>query len=174
MESVTWGFLGTLLGAIVGAASSVITTFIMARNARQLNHESAILERKERAREAQLRNFYELQDTLTYMMRLTGRAHHEDTKSFLKARNKDRPVLLSNELDQEINVVIRKLTVLIERIHDDVLRENVRTFGNNLLKVMLATNYEQSKLNMDESVSAYRQMMEEIGVQLRHCQSGID
>ena len=32
MESLTWGFIGTIIGAIVGAGSSIATTIINSNN----------------------------------------------------------------------------------------------------------------------------------------------
>ena len=58
MDAGIWGFIGVL----VGAASSIVTTLLVARNASTA-----------RSKESQRNNLIELQDSLTVAMRLTVR-----------------------------------------------------------------------------------------------------
>ena len=78
MEPVTWGFLGTIVGTIVGASASIITTLITGRYSIKLQKDAISHERNERAREFQRNNLLELQNVLSSHMRLVTRAHLED------------------------------------------------------------------------------------------------
>lgn len=46
MEPLTWGFIGTLIGAIVGASASIFTTYINARNSSKIQENIEALKEK--------------------------------------------------------------------------------------------------------------------------------
>lgn len=87
MDAAIWGFIGTVVGTVVGASASILTTFINARNSARLQENADTLQRLERAREFQRTNLLELQEALSQHMRLIGRAHLEDVESFRKSEN---------------------------------------------------------------------------------------
>lgn len=169
MEPATWGFFGTLLGAIVGASASVLATLITTRNARKLNQDEASFERKERAREFQLKNYYELQNALSFAVRLAMRAHLEDIESFQENKTTGEPVLLSDQLDQELLESNRQLSILTERILEDALRERVKAFRGEMVEVLLAKDDSGSRLAMEQVSSSFEEIMQDIGLQLRIC-----
>ena len=64
MNPESWGFIGTLIGAIVGASASILTTKINSKNAIKIQEEIERNTRKERFRNFQRDNILELQETL--------------------------------------------------------------------------------------------------------------
>jgi uncharacterized protein (DUF2235 family) len=74
MDSAIWGLIGT----IVGAAASVITTWLTASNETKREQAARREERFERARDFQRQTLIELQDVLHDTVRLVSKAHHED------------------------------------------------------------------------------------------------
>ena len=167
MEPVTWGFIGTLAGAIVGASASIATTYITARNSRLLQEGAASLERSERAREFQRNNLIELQDTLFSGMRLIGRSHLEDVESFRKDGNEGRSSMLSEELNQELMMSSRKLAILTERIADQSLRERINALRTEMTDVLMAKTESESFSAIKTASGTFEKTMENIGVVLR-------
>ena len=68
MEPLTWAFIGTILGTIVGASSSIITTVITAKNSSKIQRELDKYTREENFREFQRNNYLKLQDQINSPM----------------------------------------------------------------------------------------------------------
>jgi gas vesicle protein len=167
MEPVTWGFIGTLVGAVVGASASIFTTLITGWNSRKLQKEAAVFERSERAREFQRNNLLELQDALTSGMRLIGRAHLEDVESFRKSKDDARRTFLTEELNQELLISSRNLAILTERIADDSLRESIKALRGEMTNVLMAKSASESDQSIQQVSSTFEKTMENLGVVLR-------
>lgn len=167
MEPVTWGFIGTLAGAIVGASASIATTYITTRNSRLLQEGAASLERSERAREFQRNNLIELQDTLCSGMRLIGQCHLEDVESYRTDGNEGRSPMLSEELNQELMISSRKLAILTERIADQSLRERINILRAEMTGVQRAKTEEESFFALKTASDKFEKTMENLGVVLR-------
>ena len=167
MEPVTWGFIGTIVGTIVGTSASIITTLITGWNSRKLQQDAVSHERSERAREFQRNNLLELQDVLLSHMRLVTRAHLESIKSFRDSPNKSQRPLLSDELDQELLLSNRRLTILTERIANDPLRENIKALSSEMFSVIIAKSESESNVAIQNMASMFNNTIESLGVVLR-------
>ena len=167
MEPVTWGFIGTLVGTIVGASASIATTFITTSNSRKLKQDAASLERSERARDFQRNNLLELQEALSIGMRLIGRAHLEDINSLRKSENEGRNSLLSEELNLDLMISSRKLAILTERIADQSLRDSIKKLRTEMTNVLMAKTEGESLETLQWASSTFEQTMEKLGIILR-------
>jgi hypothetical protein len=167
MEPVTWGFIGTLLGTVVGASASIATTFITANNSRKLQEGAESIERRERARDFQRNNLLELQEALSTSMRLIGRAHLEDVKSFRKNEDDNRSSLLSEDLNQDLMASSRALAILTVRVSDESLRESLRALRSEMNNVLMAKNEVESSSALQRCSSDFEKTMENLGVVLR-------
>jgi hypothetical protein len=107
MDAATWGFIGTLAGAVIGATASICTTLVSSWNASRLQQNADYLERIERARAFQRDNLLALQDSLQDAMRLAARAHLEDAVAANFGKS-----MLSEEVNQNILLSNRKLSIL--------------------------------------------------------------
>jgi hypothetical protein len=93
VDAALWGFLG----ALVGAGTSIATTWVSNRHEATRQRQADSLERVERARAFQRDNLLELQDTLQNAMRFCGRMLHEDQMAF-KRGGKWGKALLGDEV----------------------------------------------------------------------------
>ncbi|EKY4875663.1 hypothetical protein [Vibrio alginolyticus] len=167
MESLSWGFIGTIIGAVVGASASIFTSVIMASNARKLQLSAVSLERSEKAREFQRDNLLELQEALSYGMRLIGRAHLYDMEHFQKASENERVVLLPEELDQEIYNSSRQLSILTERIVNESLRKSIKRLRSLMTEVLMTRTEKDSLASINNAQTAYEDVMILLGKVLR-------
>lgn len=167
MDSAIWGFIGTIVGAIVGASASILTTIINGRKSTQLQKERDNFDRLERYREFQRNTLLELQDSLSQNLRLIGRAHLEDLASY-RQNDGVRSNLLSAELDQDIMLSNRKNAILTERISDDELRNNLKKLRQNMNDVLFAKSENESRNKLQIVSSCFEKLMEELGVVLRN------
>jgi len=168
MDAATWGFVGTVVGAVVGASASILTTLISERNSARLQNNADTLERLERAREFQRNNLLEIQDSLAKNMRLVGRAHLEDVESYRKDGSEGRSNFLSEELDQELMLSSRKLAILTERIADDALRNNLKELRQKMTDVLMAKSEIESSEILQIVSTGFEQFMQQLGVVLRN------
>ena len=167
MDAATWGFIGTVVGAVVGASASILATLLNSRNSAQLQQNADTLERMERAREFQRNNLLELQDSLSQNMRLIARAHLEDVESYRKSSTGGRSNLLSEELNQELMLSSRKVSLLTERIADNSLRDNLKDLKQNMTDVLMAKSETESRELIRSASSGFEQFMVQLGVVLR-------
>lgn len=167
MDSAIWGFIGTIVGAIIGASASILTTIINGRKSVQLQKERDNFERLERSREFQRNTLLELQDSLLQNLRLIARAHLEDLASY-RQNDGVRNNLLSAELNQDIMLSNRKNAILTERISDDELRNNLKKLRQDMNDVLLAKSENESLNKLQIVSSNFEKFMEELGVVLRN------
>ena len=167
MEPVTWGFIGTIVGTIVGASASITTTLITGRYSRKLQQDAISHERSERAREFQRNNLLELQEAISSHMRLTTRAHLEYIKSYRDSSNQRKRPLLSDELDQELGLSNRRLTILTERVADDPLRESIKALSTEMFKVMMTKSESEINEAIQNLAPMCMKTMEGLGCALR-------
>ena len=168
MEPVTWGFIGTLFGAFIGAAASVLTTYIAAQNTRQMKKDEMDLERQESSRKFQLNNFTELQNALAEFLGLTHKVHLEVGRATIENKSlEDVLINLDEKLNQDILRMHRQLSILNARILDDKLRENVESLRQEMFNTQMAQNYDQSLSSMNKAKEKYAEVIKEIGVHFR-------
>jgi hypothetical protein len=155
MDSALWGFIGTLVGVIVGAAASIGTTIISARNAKDLQSQSDALLRVERSRDFQRTNLLALQ------------AHMEDTRAFQADPNPAKRPMLSDALDEEISKAARKLAILIERVSNDELREQLKKMRVPVFAMLDARTRTESEAYLHTAMVSYEKAAEAMGAGLR-------
>jgi len=151
MEAETSGFIGVLAGALVGATSSIVTTVLVARNARLLQQEASSIERTESAKEFQRNNLLELQGKLVTQMRLTVRR--------LSVFNKEDGLIRVETL-KEFIMVNQDIMILTERIADQPLRNRVHF----ITSIMTAVDSEEA---MEIAIELSSEVWGEAGVVLR-------
>ncbi|OXA93799.1 hypothetical protein [Flavobacterium hercynium] len=61
MDPLTWGFIGTLIGTVVGASATILTTIINTRNVSRKQNKLEIYKRQEIFREFQRDNYLKIQ-----------------------------------------------------------------------------------------------------------------
>ena len=162
MESAVWGLIGT----IVGALASIGTTWISARNASTLQKQSSSLERMERERAFQRETLVELQDALHDVFRMTARTYLEDSASFKQSGNWGKS-LLSEEVDEGIRLANRKVSILIERIANDLLRSELKDAMKVSGQMGLARSQAEAETVFVRMNATVSDVMERLGNVLR-------
>ena len=167
MEPLLWGFIGTITGAIVGSSTSIATTLITTRNSSRIQHNLKEYERSERARDFQRITLLAIQEVFTSGIRLITRAHMEDLKSFRKRVDVNSGHLLSEDLNNELMMSNKDITVLKERISDTNLRESIKILQNEMNNVLTARDEDESIYLLDRAILEFQNTMEKLGVVLR-------
>ncbi|MDO7172552.1 hypothetical protein [Mariniflexile sp. AS56] len=166
MDSITWGFIGTLIGTIVGASASIFTTKINNKNAIRIQEGIERNERDERFRKFQRDNLLELQDKLSNGMRLVARAYVKDLENY-KAASDWTSSNLSSELNNEIAVCFREVSIRTERVDDDKLRDEIAQFRRKMTECLIAKSFESANERMADLTLIFDQKMPKLGVALR-------
>lgn len=167
MEPAVWGFLGTLLGAVVGAFASIVTIVVTARNARALQADADASERVERARAFQRDNLLVLQEALAVEMRLVARGHLEDLASYREGKLFPGQARLSEDLDYELLEAARRVAALTERVANNGLRSTIKSLRREMTGVLLARDATESEARMRDISSHYHAVIEQLGTVLR-------
>jgi hypothetical protein len=162
VEAAIWGLLGT----IVGALASIGTTFIQTRNTHALQRSVAQIEREERRRFFQRDTIVELQDTLHDLYRMVTRAFLEDEALFRKHGTwGNHP--LSEEVNDGVRVLRRRLIILVGRVADDELRGEINAASEALMGMTMARTQEEATRLYPVVTSQGARIMERIGRGLR-------
>ena len=166
MDAASWGFIGTLLGAIVGASASVLTTTINSRNALRLHKVSNELDRAERSRAFQRETLLITQDILQDLMRLMTRSHIADNAAFRQTGQWGRN-MLEDELSDAILLANRKMSAYVERIVDDTLRNTLKNLHGEISKINQSESIEQAKNGLLIVGLSFEAVMMQFGSALR-------
>lgn len=162
MISLISGFIGTLIGASV----SIFTTYLNNKNSVNIQMGNESFKRAELFREFQRDNLLQLQERLSFSMRLVGRAHFEDLKSF-KETNKWKANLLDPDLDKDINQSFREISIKAERIDNDELRNEVKRLKEQMNECLLANNLPSRRGRITELTKDFEVVMSKLGEILR-------
>lgn len=162
MVSLIWGLIGTVIGASV----SIITTHLNNQNNVNIQKGSDNFKRAELFREFQRDNLLQLQEKLSFSMRLIGRAHFEDLVSY-KETNKWQSNLLGADLDKGINESFRELSIKAERIDNDELRNEVKRLKEQMEECLLANNLPSRKGRITKLTKDFEVIMSQLGEVLR-------
>lgn len=166
MDSITWGFIGTLIGTIVGASASIFTTKINNKNAIRIQEINERNEHEERFRKFQRDNFFELQEKLSNGMRLVARAYVEDLDNY-KVSNDWASSTLSSKLNNEIADCFREMSIRIERVDNDNLRDEITQLRRKMSECLLAKSFESANQRMADLTLMFDQKMPKLGAALR-------
>ncbi|MGF1878097.1 hypothetical protein L4D77_22655 [Photobacterium frigidiphilum] len=161
MDAMTWGFVGT----VVGATASIATTAITNWNTFKISQNTKIQDREERARVFQRETLLELQVEARNYVRACGQVYRADTKSF-KDTGKWGAVLPEGLSDNllELNA---KTSMLIQRVSNDELRSNLSSFKSISTKCQMAKDEYEAGAYYLEYVELYEKVSEQLGEVLR-------
>jgi hypothetical protein len=161
MESALWGLVGT----VVGAAASILTTTLTAWNAARLHRETHSTERLERSRAFQRETLLELQDTIQIAMRFVGQVFHAGAMDF-KRTGKWGSEPISDEIDEGLRRANMRLTALIERVADDSLRAACRDVHSKM-NLHRPRGERDAAAMFTDAVRASHEIMRQLGEALR-------
>ena len=168
MEPLTWGFIGTLIGTIVGASASIFTTYINAKNSSKIQENIHNYTRKEKFREFQRNNYLKLQDTIHKSIRLITLLHLEDLKNYRRTGEWQK-TLLNSENDHNSLIAIRDLSIQTERVENEKLRKKLKDLRKKLTQVNnTECKIESENIMFELADNDINQIMEEIGTELRN------
>lgn len=162
MDSVVWGFVGT----IIGAGASIITSMIAARNAILLQREVNTTDRIEKFREFQRETIIQIQDVLLECMRNAVKTHMQDLESFSKGGEWGNG-LLTEDVNEGTLQSNRKLIILIERVADGELRSKLKDIYAAINKVPLARTKTESDRYLSHMSELSSGVMDILGSVLR-------
>lgn len=166
MNPESWGFIGTLVGAIVGASASIFTTKINSKNAIRIQEDIEKNARKERFRNFQRDNLLELQEKLTQAMRLVTKVYLGDLKHFKETMDWESS-RLNPELDNEIADSFRELAIKSERIDDNGLRDEIAQLRTKMTECVMAKSYESGQGKLISLIKRFDKLMPKLGEVLR-------
>ncbi len=132
MEAVTWGFIGTIVGALASIATTAITNW----SSYNLKNKTIQHEREELANAFQRQTILELQVELLEYIRTCSQIHRHDRVHFEKTEHWGS--LIPDELSELNRSLSAKVSILIQRISDDDLRDNLMSLKGNCTKFLLA------------------------------------
>ena len=161
MSSAIWGFIGTLVGAL----ASIATTSISSWNTFRIQKLSNKEDRKERSRAFQRETLLELQEELVDYMRLFGEAYFEQLESYKKTG--DWRSLLSDEINEKIRLSNAKTAVLIERLIDEEIRNNLNELKNLVSRGLLANTKEEAETYQRKASEKFEECNKSLGAVLR-------
>ena len=162
MESALWGFLGTLVGVV----SSVSTTYLTNKKSIDLQKDADLLKRNELSRVFQRETLLNLQDTLYETMRLIGQIHLEDTRNY-KETGVWGKSLLGEEINENLMLLMRKISILKERISNNQLRLNLDDLHKDLCKPSFVKSKNESSKLLENILDKFESFMKELGIVLR-------
>lgn len=144
MDDSIWGFIGVIVGAIIGASASIVTTILSSNNAVRLQQGADSQERMERARAFQRETLISVQDCFNDALHLMMKIYLTDVDD----NNKGavwRKSPLNKDIDEKHRDINRNLLILSERIADDSLREELSLLQSNILKAYLAPSRKEAE-----------------------------
>lgn len=162
MDAALWGLIGTVIGAL----SSIATTWLSAKsNAAQLASQ-AQTERLERAMEFQRVTALELQEALHDALRLVHRAYLEDAASLRNGTSWSK-AMLGEELSESIRLAFRRVSILVERVADNSVRHEVKTLMTIADLSMRADSEVEAGVRLARCQEEAQRVLESIGFVLR-------
>lgn len=162
MEAALWVFLGTL----VGAASSILTSWIATRNESARQAQADSLERAERGRAFQRGTLLELQEQLQVSMRNLGSMFASDLQ-LSRERGEWCREPYTEDLNLRAQNTTARINVLTERVADDQIREAVHAFRTAVKPYVLTPSEAEAHACMRDGMVHFNLLMEEIGRVLR-------
>ncbi|MEF1203983.1 hypothetical protein QTO12_26065 [Vibrio owensii] len=130
MEAVTWGFVGT----IVGALASIATTAIASWSSHVLSNKAKEHEKQEIANAFQRETVLELQTELLEYFRTCGQIYRNDRVNFENTGKWGHSI--PDELAEKNRVLNAKTAILIQRISNDELRASLMVLKDNFTNLV--------------------------------------
>ncbi|WP_027250713.1 hypothetical protein [Photobacterium halotolerans] len=132
MEAVTWGFIGTIIGALASIATTAITSW----NSHILSNKAKEHEKKEAANAFQRETILELQVELLEYFRSCCQIYRDDKINFENTEQWGRPI--SEELNVQNRALNAKTSILVQRVVNDELRASLQVLKDNCTKCLMA------------------------------------
>lgn len=167
MDELSWGFIGVISGAVIGASTSIITTILTGNNTFRLQQNANDQERMELARAFQRETLLDVQESLNDKLRFMMRIHLADL-SANKSGVEWGKGLIDDELSENDRVSNRRLLILTERIADDALREELRALHAAIYHCTSAPSKEAANQRVKNLVAQAEEFMKHLGVVLRN------
>lgn len=166
MDESIWGFIGVITGTFIGAAASIITTFISNNNAMRIQQNIDEQQRTERARSFQRDTLLEIQDVLSDALRLMTQAYIERSNANDEGIPwEDTPI--NNAIDENARLTNRKLAILNEIISDDTLRCELHDVRDKMSNIIRTKSNHEARTAMFDSSNDARIFLKNLGVILR-------
>jgi len=167
MEPLTWGFIGTLIGTLVGASASILTTYLNNQNSVKLIREQDRLNRDSSFREFQKENYLKIQEAFHNTVRLTSLINIEDVKLF-KETGRWQESISQDHSHESLRSSLRDLAFYEQRIQNDGLREDLNRIRGKLSRVYNSLSMSESnEIMMDLLTNDYEKFISDIGNELR-------
>ncbi|CAM1366433.1 conserved hypothetical protein [Tenacibaculum litoreum] len=167
MEPATWGFIGTIVGTIVGALASIYTTYLNGKNTASIQNKSETFKREELFREFQRDNYLKLQEIIPKIIRLINLLLLEDKENYQKTREWQK-ASVNSENDNNLMNQLRELSIYTERVDNTDLREELKKIKTKAGKVLMTSSWSESDLIMSDLIkNDYDRIMENLGIELR-------
>ncbi|WBL25096.1 hypothetical protein [Zunongwangia sp. HGR-M22] len=164
MNSELYGFIGTLVGTIVGASSSIFATLITnkgnSRNQRRIENFKNNLIVKELQRE----NCMQAQETMLNLLRFTS-LHLLDIINAEK--NSNSPVSFDEKVNEKCSENIRKLNLITQRFSNRKLADQIIEFRSLCSEFIMIDDKTQGFNLMSEVKNKYEIAFDKIGEELR-------
>lgn len=167
MEPASWGFIGTILGTIVGASASIFATYLNGKNSVNIQKSTEKFKREELFREFQRDNLLKLQDEFSAGMRFIGKIHFESLNYF-KKNNEWKGFRLSDNVDTGISTSFQNLMKLTERVNDDKLRAKIIDIRKDMARFSVSETESENLIYIKKLSDKFEILMTEIGIELRN------
>lgn len=161
MDAMTWGFVGT----VVGATASIATTAITSWNTLKISQNTKKQDREERARVFQRETLLELQVEMRSYMRSCSLAYRADMKNFKDTGEWGTP--LPEDINEQLLDLNSKTAILILRVSNDELRCKLSEWKSTATKCHMAKNEYDAGAYHVEKVQLYEKAHEQLGEVLR-------
>jgi len=166
VDAASWGFVGTLLGAFVGATSSIAATAISSRNAFRLQQSTKEYERAELARAFQRETLLSVQEAVQDLMRSVAKVHLADEAAFRETKQWGVNQL-PDDLAENYRILSQRAHALAVRIADDSLREKIQEVRAKAGCITSAKSYTDATEQFTALTFEYTRTMEHLGSVLR-------
>ena len=161
MDAMTWGFVGT----VVGATASIATTAITNWNTFKISQSTKIQDREERARVFQRETLLELQIEIRKYILTCSRSHRSKMKIYdLTCEWKEH---IPENLDEQIFELNSKTSTLIQRVSNDELRSKLDELQTAAIKCNRSQNECEAKKYYVTYLDIYEKVHEQLGYELR-------
>ncbi|PSV28111.1 hypothetical protein [Photobacterium sp. GB-56] len=161
MEAVTWGFVGT----IVGALASIATTALTSWNSHILSNKAKEHERQEVANAFQRETILDLQVEFFEYFRSCCQIYRYDKINFEDTGKWSQSI--PEELDDKNRTLSAKTALLIQRISDDELRTSLQAFKDVCIQCLMAKDEHEATKYHSKAMYDYVKVNELLGKMLR-------
>lgn len=162
VNAAVWGLLGTL----VGAATSIGTTWLANAHSAKLEAQKARDQQGETARAFQRQTLIDLQDAIQDLMRQVTSAHHFYFRSVRAGLAWGHEPIPDN-LSEAIRETFRKVAILKQRVANQPLREQVSKFTVDVAEVLRADDAEGAERLWRYAMTEHESMSNSVGAVLR-------